>query len=209
MTSACVLCSGVKKEITGFYVKIARHVDFSEKFGSVGRFMRCGGIFLWIFVLFANSLIAKNGQKWPFLIIFSQCKRIPSPRGHQLHVKNRDFLVFFHLFFWGFWNGLFCENSDGLIKSLPLRGNCNFYDTISFLLFFGFVSRCVKKEITGFYVKIARHVDFSEKFGVVPDLCVAGGVFLWIFVLFANSLIAKNGKKTDRKSTRLNSSHLA
>ena len=46
------------------------------------------------------------------------------------------------------------------------------------LLSAGSCFNCVKKEITGFYVKIARHVDFSKNFGGVPDLYVAGGVFL-------------------------------
>ena len=119
-----------KKEISGFYVKIGRHVDFSKKMGGVPDLYVAGGVFLAFFVLFANSLIAKNGQKWPFLIIFSQCKRIPSPRGHQLHVIFAIFLAIFHLFFWGFWSGLFCENSDGLIKSLFLRGYCNFYHSL-------------------------------------------------------------------------------
>ena len=114
---------------------------------------------------------AKNGDFWPFLIIKSQCKRIPCCRGHQLQVIFCVFLVNLHLFFDLKFTGLFCENSDGLIKSC-------FIQVIQLFLFFYSSSTapsrslswlCEKRRLRNSSVKIVRHVGksiFFERNGV-------------------------------------------
>jgi hypothetical protein len=67
------------------------------------------------------------GQKRPKISTKTQCERIPSPRGHQLQVKNRLFLVFLVLFFCPNLNHWFSENSDGLIKTFALRRDATFF----------------------------------------------------------------------------------
>ena len=89
----------VKKEIRHFGVRTPRHVDFFDFWPPRQLLDQKNAHFFVILDRSYNSLKWKNGQKRPFLIIFSQCKRIPSPRGHQLHVFFCHSLVFFHLFY--------------------------------------------------------------------------------------------------------------
>ena len=89
----------MKKEIRHFGVRTPRHVDFFDFWPPRQLLDQKNAHFFTILDRSYNSLKWKNGQKRPFLIIFSQCKRIPSPRGHQLHVFFCHSLVFFHLFY--------------------------------------------------------------------------------------------------------------
>ena len=89
---------------------------------------------------------AKNGDFWPFLIIKSQCKRIPCCRGHQLQVIFCVFLVNLHLFFDLKFTGLFCENSDGLIKSCFLQDIQLFFAYVIFVYTFWLLSFVLREK---------------------------------------------------------------
>ena len=90
----------MKKETLRFGVMTARHVEKIDFYEFYKNFFEFFGQKMVKNFSSSRAEWSKIGQKRPFLIIKTQCERIPSPRGHQLQVIFDDFLVFFHLFFW-------------------------------------------------------------------------------------------------------------